>query len=84
MIIVMIMLIHIMITAMTARRGQDDRSAGWGPGPPVPHWPGAPAAFGGAQTGSYQTGSYQKGRFIPPKPNTLYFVFFDTTPFICL
>ena len=40
--------------------------------------------LGGTQTGSYQTGSYQKGRFIPPKPQLLYFVFFDATPFICL
>ena len=38
--------------------------------------------FGGTQTG--QIGSYQKGRFIPAKPKLLYFVFFDTTPFISL
>ena len=40
--------------------------------------------LGGTQIGSYQTGSYRKGRFIPPTPNILYFVCFDTTPFICL
>ena len=27
---------------------------------------------------------YQKGRFIPPKPELSYLLFFDTTPFICL
>ena len=40
--------------------------------------------FGGTQTGSYQTGSYQKGRFVPPKTKSLYVLFVDTTPFICL